>query len=335
MYSLDFTIDKKIKAIRKGGITLISSIICLMIGIYYYLIIPETLDVFLIRVVFIFLLFSLLFSYFTVIGLYNSIKKMHNYQNLCFLESKILEKKRTEFLEVEKKQVELKIITVEEEKQRAESLLQDTSHRVGNALANVSALLTLQIKNNVNEEVKNALMSARDRIQTISIAHRRLRLAETYDKAPVYDILCSVVKDAYKTLPDFIAKRITLQFDIQPLELPGKDVTTIAIILGELVTNSFKHAFPPPTCGYVRVIFGYQQGKLQLIVEDNGKGRGEMMNSKNKDGLGKMIIEPLCLQLGDPVNFSNLQSHEPYGTRVCVSLSKIAAKNTLASNMCL
>lgn len=320
--------SRKIKAIGKALFGLTISSIFLVVSAILSWLNYKLGNNFYSSVILFCLLVSLVVGYITIAILYKSLLKLYQYQKLLQIENHLLEEGRINILQAAKQQAEIKHMQAEQEKRRAELLLQDASHRVGNSLATVASLLTLQMRKTTNMEVRNALGCARDRIQTISTAHRRLRLGESYDKAPVKEFLTAVVNDAYATLPNFVSNRITLKLDIQPLELPGRDVTTIGIILGELVINAFKHAFPDDTIGYVKVVFGYQEGKLQLIVEDNGKGSDiYSLTEKKQKGLGQLIVEQLSIQVGDPVIFSHLQQHSPFGTRVCVSLSKLQKAN--------
>jgi two-component sensor histidine kinase len=64
--------------------------------------------------------------------------------------------------------------------------------------------------------------------------------------------------------------------------------------VNELVTNAFKYAFPDERAGTVNVILRrVNDGKLELTVEDNGKGCPEGA----KEGLGTRIVRLLAQQL--------------------------------------
>lgn len=207
----------------------------------------------------------------------------------------------------------------EKERRRAELLLQDTSHRIGNFLATVSSLLGLQLQRSENPEVRDALASARDRIQTIAAAHRRLRLGEDMETASVGEFLSAVVNDVQMGIAPLQRERIKFRTHFEVWHLASRDVTTLGIILGELLTNAVKHAFPDGRQGRIDISFGKLNSKqLQLVVEDNGTGLSDKNDkANNAQGLGKIVILQLCMQFGSRPRFENGRHG---GTRVIIPL---------------
>jgi len=213
----------------------------------------------------------------------------------------------------------------EKERQRVEVLLQDTSHRVGNSLATVSSLLGLQLRQCPDKQVQKALLSARDRIQAISAAHRRLRLGEDMETASAGEFLSAVVHDIENGLTAAQRRHITISSRFEPCFLPARDVTTLGIILGELVTNAVKHAFPDNKQGKISVSFGRGTGKtLRLIVEDNGIGLPPAANpgaisgqAAAQQGLGRLIVSQLAAQFNTRPHYSGAAKG---GSRVIIPL---------------
>lgn len=189
----------------------------------------------------------------------------------------------------------------ERERRRVEVLLQDSNHRIGNSLAQVSSLLGLQLRQVGSEEARNALNSARARIHTISIAHRRLRLGEDMETTRVDEFLNAVVQDIREA--SNLDGEIDFKTDFSTQSFYARDVTTIGIILGELVTNALKHAFRNGAHGEVFIRFQpAEDGKFCLTVKDNGRGwNGE----RNNTGLGALVVEQLSQQYGGEPYYSD------------------------------
>lgn len=184
----------------------------------------------------------------------------------------------------------------ERERQRVEALLQDTNHRIGNSLATVSSLLALQSMRTRSVEVKQALDAARLRVHAIASAHRRLRLGDDLESASADDFLTAVLEDIESTQAD--SGRITVRGDIESIVVGARDATTLGILVGELVTNALKHAFPDGRRGTILVaLFRGQEGGPILKVTDNGIGLPE--GATNGDsGLGSVIVRQLSDQFG-------------------------------------
>ncbi|GGA96163.1 hypothetical protein GCM10011491_25690 [Brucella endophytica] len=205
----------------------------------------------------------------------------------------------------------------ERERERVEVLLQDSNHRIGNSLATVASLLSLQLGQATNEDTRKVLIAARDRVQTISTAHRRLRLGEDLESIRADEFLQAVIEDL--TLALTSGERIKFKTDFASVNLNARDATTIGVILGELVTNAVKHAFPDDAHGTVSVSFGPDEnGTLALTVADDGVGygKGKTPHRRGKrQGLGMLVIEQLSLQFGDSPHFA---SNSPSGTKAVI-----------------
>jgi len=232
----------------------------------------------------------------------------------------------------------------EKERRRAELLLQDSSHRIGNSLATVSALLGLQLRQCADPAVRRALLSARDRVQAISAAHRRLRLNQDMETASAGEFLAAVIQDVENGLSTGQRRQIQIETHFEHWYLPARDVTTLGIILGELLTNAVKHAFPAGRPGQIYVAFGKMRAKnLRLIVEDDGIGlpaelqqerrqnaaaastAGAAANSaagQQAQGLGRLILSQLAAQFDSAPQYSRGRRG---GCRVIIPLLNVKA----------
>jgi two-component sensor histidine kinase/CHASE3 domain sensor protein len=203
----------------------------------------------------------------------------------------------------------------ERERARVEALLQDTNHRIGNSLATVSSLLALQVQRSRSEQVREALEAAQRRVHAIASGHRRLRLGPDMESARADEFLEAVVED----IKGNQAKSETIRFvtDFEPLTINARDSTTIGIVVGELITNALKHAFPGDRSGTIWTSLRHEaDGLLTLTVEDDGVGLAGS-TAHPEGGLGSMIIRQLARQFGG----EQVQSaREGGGTRVCVTM---------------
>lgn len=184
----------------------------------------------------------------------------------------------------------------EHERARVEALLQDTNHRIGNSLATVSSLLGLQLIRSKSEEVRQALEAARSRVHAIASAHRRLRLGDDLETASADDFLDAVLDDLASTVTG--TKAVTLTGEIDPIVISARDATTVGILVGELVTNALKHAFPAERGGHVIVRLRRDAAGVPILtVMDDGVGIASD-SQPGEGGLGSVIIKQLATQFG-------------------------------------
>ena len=206
----------------------------------------------------------------------------------------------------------------ERERQRVEALLQDANHRIGNSLATVSSLLGLQLLRSKSDEVRAALEAARSRVHAIASAHRRLRLGGDFETASADEFLDAVLEDIAATASD--AKHVQLTGDFEPIVVGARDATTLGILVGELVTNAVKHAFPAGRSGTITVTLKRDDsGVPTLRVLDDGVGiAGEQLPGDG--GLGSVIVRQLATQFGGEPHYERRPGG---GLSVSVSLPGI------------
>ncbi len=190
-------------------------------------------------------------------------------------------------------------VHADKERERVESLLRESNHRIGNSLATVSSLLGLQILGAQDEAVRSALDAARERIHTIASGHRRLRLGPDFETVRVDEFLSDLLGDLQTAR---VLDGIELVTRFEPLTIGARDATTIGILLGELLTNARKHAFPDASDGRVEVTLSRdEEGHARLEVADDGIGLPPSPTGRTK-GLGGTIVAQLARQFGcEPV----------------------------------
>lgn len=177
------------------------------------------------------------------------------------------------------------------------TLFQELQHRVANNMQFVAALLTLQRKK-VGDDPRAALAAlddARVRLETISRIHRRLydpsRLA--LPVGPYLQELCGDLLDATGS------RNIVCLVDVPPVQFDLTRLTTLSLLVVEVVTNALKHAFTPGGRGTITVrLERLAPGRVALTVADDGKGMPAGFDPETSKSLGYRISQGLASQLG-------------------------------------
>lgn len=182
---------------------------------------------------------------------------------------------------------------LETEKERMTLLLDDFHHRIGNSLSMVGAILGHHAATTKSREVKDIMNSARHRLQAIGAAQRRLHFSTGQDAVDAKDYLERTLGDISSLIE---TSRIAVSFKADPVVLPSREASSLAIIMSELVINAAKHAFPEPMQGKVAVRLQHQADGFAFEVEDDGTGIAEP--TPDSTGIGTRIIEGLLRSLG-------------------------------------
>jgi two-component sensor histidine kinase len=210
------------------------------------------------------------------------------------------------------------------ERARAEALLTDVNHRVGNNLALVSSFLTMQQRTVKSPDAVRALSAARARVQTIASAHRKLRLGSDFATVKVSEVLGAVLEDISAGLPP--GDLIRIQHRVEPLDISARDAVSLGVLTSELVMNAIKHAFGPGEGGAIEVTFrGESEAGALLEVSDDGVGWNDEIPPKSShDGLGTKIVDMVARQFGGKLERSarSADSRRP-GTCIRIGLVRL------------
>ena len=252
------------------------------------------------------------------------VRRLAEGQSVLLSEKSVLE----EMVRDRTSELEKAMLVATRERERVETLLQDSDHRIGNSLATVSSLLGIQMRDGSSEETRAALGAARDRIQMISSAHRRLRLGKDHETVRTDEYLPDVIADIKES--NAHDRKIDIQSDLAPIELSSRDATTLGIIIGELTMNAIKHAFPGKRSGQIHINLARgENGILKLKIADTGVGLQKKPRNPSGAGLGTVIVNQLCHQFGGSVKYA---ANGEGGTIVTVdfpSLSEVKPQQSM------
>jgi two-component sensor histidine kinase len=208
--------------------------------------------------------------------------------------------------------LEMTIRDLEAALQEKTILLKEVHHRVKNNLAVISSVLAMKADAVGTAETRQALEDSRQRVRSMALIHEQLYGQENLHTINFADYTTQLLRELMEIVVND-PSRIAVETNLEPIELAVNLAVPCGLILHELVTNAFKHAFPGGRHGEVRVGFREcESGTLELSIEDNGIGflRGSHGSHTDSQSLGLRIVEILARQL------DGCFRQEPYpGTR--------------------
>jgi len=176
--------------------------------------------------------------------------------------------------------------------ERAKDLLyRELCHRTKNDFAMAASVLNLQARSQTNPQVKNALASAVGRLLTLSQAHERLDPTEQGKGVRMRDYLASLCQSLKQSMDH--APSIAIGVDVDDVDLAVERAIPVGLIVNELVTNAYKHAFAGKEQGSVQVSLRRLKS-LTLTVQDDGGG---CPDAPAAPGVGSQLLELLVRQL--------------------------------------
>ena len=177
-----------------------------------------------------------------------------------------------------------------------EVLLREVHHRVKNNLQIVSSLVSLQGARARSPEAKHELAALSGRIRSLSLIHDHLYHGENVARIELGEYvgdLCRRIRDVFAE-PD---PRIMLTYDMPQIVIPIDLAINIGLVVNELVTNSFKHAFPDGRTGMISIVGGLEGRRLSMSVRDDGIGAGAILRDRTRRSLGTTLVETMVSRL--------------------------------------
>ncbi len=206
-----------------------------------------------------------------------------------------------------------------------EVLLMEIHHRVKNNLAIISSMMQLQAFETDNDEVIDQLMDGQSRVQTIANIHELLYKTESLSRIKFDENI--------RELSDHIAKtiksdtQIELEFDLEPIELNINQAIPCSLIMNELFTNTFKHAFGERQSGRVTITLSEKGREISLRIADDGQGLPDDFSLASPTTIGHKIIQVLTNQLNGDLSWNS----DKEGTRFVLKFEKKEIKGSAST----
>ncbi len=186
-----------------------------------------------------------------------------------------------------------------------ETLLKEVHHRVKNNLQIVSTMLKLQSDFIDDENLLDKFKESQNRIQSIALVHERLYKSEDLSKINFDDYLRDFMVDIVHSYKDK-KKSIDWRCNCKNISLNVSTGITCALIINELVSNSFKHAFSEKNQGRIDIELYYEHGGQYILkVKDDGKGLPKNFDIKRCSSLGLQLVDNLVNQFNGIIKYYN------------------------------
>jgi two-component sensor histidine kinase len=184
-------------------------------------------------------------------------------------------------------------------------MLREIHHRVKNNLQTVTSLLNLYARIPRGEAVRQAFTDVQMRINALALVHRHLYESQDLqevDLNPFMTNLCSLLQDGSGVPP----RRVRLNVEVPRVRVSGDRAVPLALLTTEILTNSFKHAFPNQRAGSIAVRISLEgNGMAKLVIADDGVGRPDRPADNDLPGsMGQTLIEAFTRQLGGEIAMS-------------------------------
>jgi PAS domain S-box-containing protein len=177
-----------------------------------------------------------------------------------------------------------------------ETLLKEIHHRVKNNLQIIASLLNLQSQYIKDEQTLAVIKDSQNRIKAMALIHEKIYQSKSLDRIDYGDYLEKITRSLFESY-GISPKKIVMKIHAKNILLHIDKAIPCSLILNELLSNSFKHAFPKDRTGEIRIDVKLGGDTLRLLYSDNGVGLPESVTLDRTESLGMRLISGLTQQL--------------------------------------
>ena len=210
------------------------------------------------------------------------------------LEEEISRRVRTEYPQKDKNE------NIESSLKEKEVLLKEIHHRVKNNLQIISSLLNLQsayIKDKASIEI---FKESQNRVRSMALIHEKLYQSKDMSQIDFSGYVSELISNLFSSY-SLNSSMITLHQEINNIMLGIDLAINLGLIINELVSNSFKHAYPEGSKGNLYISMKKKDKQYELIIEDDGIGFPKHIDYKQTESLGLQLIITLVEQIGGEI----------------------------------
>jgi PAS domain S-box-containing protein len=178
-----------------------------------------------------------------------------------------------------------------------EILLKEIHHRVKNNLQIISSLLILQSGDTRDKQVLELFKESQNRVYSMAVLHEILYQSENLAQVDFAEYTQRLSSYLVRSYTDNV-QPITIKLNIAKVSLSIDTAIYCGLIINELVSNSFKYAFPAGRIGEICInLRAENDNQFTLAVSDNGIGLPPDMELHQVESLGLQLVTMLTKQL--------------------------------------
>ncbi len=205
---------------------------------------------------------------------------------------------------------------IQQDLQEKQVLLKEIHHRVKNNLQVISSLLNLQSDKIDDSEIAVVFNESKNRIYSMALVHEQLYKSDDLaciDMKYYIERLTRDLKNSFAPLKD-----IEYKINVENVFFDINQAIPCGLLLNELISNAFKHAFPNGDKGAINIsLVLHNETDCKLTVQDDGVGIPNDFDIEKSDSLGMSLIYMLTKQLG-----GNLTVENDSGTKFLININK-------------
>ncbi|GBF40745.1 PAS domain S-box protein [Leptospira ellinghausenii] len=182
-------------------------------------------------------------------------------------------------------------------------ILVEVHHRIKNNMNTIYSLLKMEANSQKDILHKTILLDASNRVRSMMLLYDKLYRSENTDTISIKDYFPTLISEILNIFPNH--EKITTDIHVEPVAINTKILSSIGIIINELVTNSMKYSFNEGQSGKITFHAKIQNQILMINYEDDGIPINPTILLQSTNSFGLNLINMLVKQLKGIVHIEN------------------------------
>ena len=176
-----------------------------------------------------------------------------------------------------------------------EVLLKEVYHRVKNNFQVISGLINMQEDHIEDPKVKALFLELENKVKSIALIHQKLYQSSSLSQIDYGEYLRIILLDVFESYN--VDKNVGFRVNAEKALIDLQQAVPCTLIVNEMLSNAFKHAFPGGRKGQIEIGFRTEGGNYILTYSDDGVGIPEGITLERTESLGMSLIAGLTRQL--------------------------------------
>lgn len=213
-------------------------------------------------------------------------------------------------LEVHTKTNELQIANISLTKllKDREVLIKELYHRTKNNMMVISSMLSLHSNYMENNELSGILLEVSNKVQSMALVHKKLYQSSDMTSVDMHEYIYDLI-DLISSSYEFNPEQIKFEIDVDEICVSIDTAVTCGLVINELLSNSFKYAFPDNKNGIITIKMKlFNNNEISIQIADTGIGAPDKDPLSMKDTLGlRTVIGIVENQLQGEIKFNTIK----------------------------
>jgi len=171
-----------------------------------------------------------------------------------------------------------------------DALLRELYHRTKNNMQVIIAMLHLQSQAVTDENLLQVFREVENRIKSMSLVHQKLYQAKDLSRIELKDYIRDLVDLLVRSYKKK-SQLITINLDMESVSVNIDVAIPCGLVINELISNSFKHAFNERGKGVITIhLRCFQDDEIEITAADDGEGMAEDFDIREGDTLGLQSV---------------------------------------------